>query len=161
MYLSQLKYCKILCDVVCRPHCRRRVLCDMTFTCAPLPWEIHRFGGLNSIVIVYYNICYIFHYDKCVICEYSEYIYYVNNEYIYICTYLRLTYCIRIYIHIFVYAPPALSSPLTPICTHLAGNDLFNFFPTRCFPIVLELMTHTQYTRETHRVGPTHRAEIR
>lgn len=134
MYLSRRKYCKILCDVVCRPHCRRRVLCDMTFTCPPLPWEIHRFGGLNSIVIVYtsiiiicyYNICYIFYYDKCVMCEYSEYIYYVNNEYIYI--YLRLTYYIRIYIHIFVYAPPALSSPLTPIRTHLARNDLFNFF---------------------------------
>lgn len=90
-------------------------------------------------------------------CEYSEYIYYVNNEYIY----LRLTYYIRIYIHIFVYAPPALSSPLTPIRTHLLATIYLIFFPTRCFPIVLELMTHTQYTRETHRVGPTHRAEIR
>lgn len=120
-YLSRRKYCKILYDVVCRgwPHSRRRVLCDMTFTCAPLPWEIHRFGGLNSIVIVYiiicyYNICYIFHYDKCVMCEYSEYLYYVNNKYIFI-IYILTTYILLYphiqYTYIFLCTPHPLSPP--------------------------------------------------
>lgn len=82
----------------------------------------------------------------------------MNNIYIYKLT----TYILYPHIHTYFCVRPTRS--LLPLNTNthtLAGNNLFNFFPARCFPIVLELMTHTQYTPETHRVGPTHRAEIR
>jgi len=135
------------------PHCSRRGLTWRLHVLPLFPKEVRCFGGLNSIAIrdrYRYIILY------CMWCEYSEYmiLYYNTTDISYISD-------------IFVYG--ILHSPYTPppnTNTHtlLGRNDFWFliFFSDPLFSHCSEINdSYTIYTRETHRVGPAHRAEIR